>query len=211
LNSWQDVKKPAVVVLVVDTSGSMEGDKLAKAKEAAEAFLDTVSPNDFVGLVTFSTRINRTVAVAPIQASKFDIAAVIETATANGSTAMYDALKRAAEMADSYPVQGDAIRAVLLLSDGESNAGDTRLCDIVELQDQRENSVPCFSGRVGADIRGAGPALRTKNHVAIFSIAYGKDADLQTLKVIAQGTNGVATTADPKDIKTVLETFGRYF
>jgi hypothetical protein len=79
------------------------------------------------------------------------------------------------------------------------------------LQDERENNLGCPRGETPANARGAGVQLKTTNHVAIFSIAYGKDADLVTLKVLSQGTNGVTTTADPKNLISVLETFGRYF
>jgi Ca-activated chloride channel family protein len=211
LDGWQDVKKPAVVVLVVDTSSSMSGEKIEKAREGAEAFLDTVSPNNFVGVVTFSSGVDQRIEIGPLAANKFDLAETIEGLEASGQTAMYEALAAAVAMADSYPVTGEAIRAVLLLSDGVNTSGTARLCDVVQVQDRQERLIGCAAGVGSPELLGADPAIVTEHHVAIFSIGYGDDADHETLRIIAEGTNGVATAADPDNIRSVLETFGRYF
>ena len=49
-SSWQFVKKQADVLLVIDTSGSMEGAKIDQAKEAAQAFLNNMPSQNRVGL-----------------------------------------------------------------------------------------------------------------------------------------------------------------
>jgi Ca-activated chloride channel family protein len=211
IGTWQDVKKPGVVVLVVDTSGSMTGDKIEKARQGAEAFLDAVAPNNHVGMVTFSSTLNERIEVAPLSSSKFDLAETIQGLDASGETAMYDAIAAAVGMADAYEVSGEAIRAVLVLSDGQSNAGATRLCDVVLVQDREERNVGCNYSAGNADLLGVDPAIQTEHHVAIFAIGYGEDADTETLRIITEATNGVSTTADPDSIRAVLETFGRYF
>ena len=42
------------VILILDVSGSMHGNRLSIAKEAAKRVINTLSNNDFVGVVTFS-------------------------------------------------------------------------------------------------------------------------------------------------------------
>lgn len=211
LNTWHEVKKPGVVVLVVDTSGSMMGEKIEKARQGAEAFLDAIAPNSYVGVVTFSSAVNVRIDIGPLAQNKFDLVDAIDGLRAQGNTAMYDALSTAVQMADTYPLTGEAIRAVLLLSDGQSNAGGTRLCDIAQIQDRQERQIGCTRDAGAADLLGAGPAITTRHHVGIFSIGYGEDADKETLRVLAEATNGISTSADPDSIKAVLETFGRYF
>ncbi|XP_015763441.1 PREDICTED: VWFA and cache domain-containing protein 1-like isoform X1 [Acropora digitifera] len=46
------------VVLVIDTSASMVGEKMYIAKESAKTVLDTMNPKDQVGIVSFSTDIS---------------------------------------------------------------------------------------------------------------------------------------------------------
>ena len=41
--SWEDVKKPGIVTLVVDTSGSMMGGKLQQTKDGVTGFLDNMA------------------------------------------------------------------------------------------------------------------------------------------------------------------------
>src|SRR5205814_1188572 len=55
--TWREDRKPANVLLVLDTSGSMnEEGRLEHAKAGLETFLRNVSPNDRVGLTIFSDR-----------------------------------------------------------------------------------------------------------------------------------------------------------
>lgn len=46
------------VVLVIDTSASMAGDKLITAREAANTVLDTMNPKDQVGIVSFNHEVS---------------------------------------------------------------------------------------------------------------------------------------------------------
>src|SRR4051794_1072476 len=56
--AWHRDRKPANILLVLDTSGSMaEEQRLVRAKQGLDAFLRGVEPQDAVGLTTFSDRI----------------------------------------------------------------------------------------------------------------------------------------------------------
>ena len=43
------------VILMVDISGSMDGNRINLAKEAAKSVINTLSNNDFIGVITFSS------------------------------------------------------------------------------------------------------------------------------------------------------------
>jgi Ca-activated chloride channel family protein len=215
MGRWQDVKKTGVVVLVLDTSGSMSGDKLTQAKLGAVRFLDTVSPSNHVGLVTFSTSVNRVIPIGPIAKNKFDLAEGVNPTSAGGGTALSAAVKRAVELADAYPLSGDAIRGVILLSDGVNTGGSTQLCDVVKLTKAgSEEEVACPSGSSPGDsktLKGSELAISTAHPIHIFSIAYGGDADLEVLRIFSEATNSTFKKATEKDVLEILETFGKYF
>ena len=48
---------PLSVVLVLDTSGSMDGEKLAAAQAAGNAFLKALAPQDAVAPGAFNTKV----------------------------------------------------------------------------------------------------------------------------------------------------------
>jgi tight adherence protein B len=102
------------VILVFDTSGSMQGAPLAAAKDAAEEFLDVMPPEVRVGIVGFGP--SPALLAAPT-ADRASLAAELDNLTADGETALYDAVLQATSQFS--PEVND--RAVVLLSDG----GDT--------------------------------------------------------------------------------------
>src|SRR5436190_24136287 len=56
--AWRADRKPANVLLVLDTSGSMvQEDRLTRAKQGLTAFLGQVASQDRVGLATFADEI----------------------------------------------------------------------------------------------------------------------------------------------------------
>ena len=130
--NWEQVKRPGIVTVVVDTSGSMMGTKIAQAKNGLIRALDTMARNNQVGLVTFDDAINTRVPVAPLAESRFEIAEAAEKMRARGETALYDAIKAAIEMTDAAaPGDRDAIRGVVVLTDGLANRGAVRLDDLI--------------------------------------------------------------------------------
>jgi tight adherence protein B len=106
-------------MLVVDTSGSMAGQRLETAKEAARIYLNSVPPNARVGLVTFAGTASVRVPPTNDRAAVF---AVIDTLVADGETALYDgSVLGVREVAKQGP------RNVLVLSDGGDTASQATL------------------------------------------------------------------------------------
>ena len=85
---------PARILLLVDASGSMgEAQKVANARWAASRFLDALSPEDQVALAGFDSRYWGVVAFTPDREA---VRKGMETITPFGSTALNDALDKAA-------------------------------------------------------------------------------------------------------------------
>ena len=172
---------------------------------------DTMSAGNHVGILTFANTIRREVGIKPIAQNKFDLAAVVESARAEGGTALYDAVKKAVEMADAYPLSGDAIRGVVLLSDGIRTDGKVGLSDLIQLRTDQEQVISQFTEGDKKGLHGSGLAFSTSHPVHVFSIAYGNDADLEVLRIFSEATNSTFNKATEKNITEVLEIFSKYF
>jgi hypothetical protein len=219
------VKKPGIVTFVVDTSGSMEGEKLAQAKKGMIKALDNMARNNQVGFLTFSSGVGTRIPVAPLRENRFPIADAVNRMQANGGTALYDAVKAGVELTDRTPGEAGAIRAVVVLTDGQANAGQTRLHDLIQMTSRNEVSIRPFGGMENeqcgldtngtcvakADMRGAGLAINTTHPVQIFFVGIGKDADIQIGRLLAEATGAEFQGATEKDLAKVLEAISKYF
>jgi len=109
-------RTPVSVLLVIDTSGSMDrGGNIGLAKTAASRFVDQVPPGGQVGVLRFSDTIQ---VVHPLDADTATAKQRIGTLQANGETALYDAVSAGAGLLAKAPGQ----RVMVLLSDGEDTA-----------------------------------------------------------------------------------------
>ncbi len=151
----------ADIVLVIDTSGSMQGSAIAAAKAAASSFLDAVADDARVGLISFGDE------VVTHQAPTVDRAGVLadlaELEATGQETALWDALLIAAETLDGSE---DERSSVIVLTDGDDTASAAEPGDVV--------------GRLG----GGGAALYA---VAIES----RDTDLAALEAAVDGIGGL--------------------
>jgi Ca-activated chloride channel family protein len=104
---------PARVLLLVDASGSMsEERKVADARWAAGQILDALGPEDQVAVAGFDSRYWGVVAFTADRAA---VRTGLESITPFGSTALHDALDKAARDIASH---GEGRRAVVVLTDG---------------------------------------------------------------------------------------------
>jgi Ca-activated chloride channel family protein len=181
LTSWADLRKPANVLMVIDTSGSMSADapgtgksKLDLAKQAAINALPQFGPHDQVGLWMFSLKQDGDKdyrELVPMGKNNRDeLKARLNDLIPNGGTGLYDTTLASFQHVAQHQ-NGDAINAVVFLTDGKNEDNNSISLDTL-LPDLRKES--------GQDT------------VRIFTIAYGADADLSTLKKISQTTNAAA-------------------
>lgn len=125
---------PPQVVLAVDVSGSMEP-AIARAREAADAFVASLPDDSEVAIVTFGNRVDVPLNfVTDIAAVRSAIEA-IDIEDPQAETALYQGVDRAAEL---LPVRGDAPTSIILLSDGEDTVGGVSEEDTVRTLEQHD-------------------------------------------------------------------------
>jgi len=163
--SWNDVRKRARVLLVLDTSGSMSGTKLDLMKRASIDALDQFADDDEVGLWSFASRETELVPIGLVSRQRDQLKAKIAGLVASGGTALYSTARVSATYMRGA-IDPTRINAVLLLTDGRNEDGDRDLDQLLrDLQTEDERRV-----------------------VRVFTIGYGADADRETLKKIADAS-----------------------
>jgi Ca-activated chloride channel family protein len=189
--AWREDRKPANVMLVVDTSGSMgEENKLEQAKQGLDAFLRQLSPRDHLGLLQFSDKVTPLVKVGSFAQNRGRLRSAVRDLIPDGQTAVYDATL--AGYRDIQKLNDESrINAVVVLTDGEdnqSNATDSEVVRVLSAQSASE-----------------GHAVR------VYTIAYGRQANRDVLKSIAEASGGKAFEGDPKDIEAVYRSISSFF
>ncbi|MGB6836181.1 MAG: VWA domain-containing protein [Dehalococcoidia bacterium] len=126
------------VLLVVDTSGSMQGTPLEQARAAAERFMDGLGPHDRVAVLTFGDTVTT---VQDFTSNAETVTAVLEDLEATGNTALYQATADSARMAVA---SASARKAIIFLSDGLDNGGKSRISREDSLSAAETLGVPTF-------------------------------------------------------------------
>jgi Ca-activated chloride channel family protein len=129
---WVDVpnddkigKAPAAVSLVIDTSGSMAGDKIRHAREAASRLVSELRDGDIVNVVTFSDQAVERVAPTRLDAmSRQRIASVLAELRAEGGTNLFEGVRTGGMAVMGSPAT-HPVRRVVLISDGIATVGMT--------------------------------------------------------------------------------------
>lgn len=128
-----ELRRPGSTAFVLDTSGSMAGERLAALQETMTSLIDGSAAtdtgpvglrgNENVTLIPFATSVH------PLTAVTFDpedpgvahqLTSAVDGLVADGTTAIYEALADAYEHVDT---SGGTIPSIVLLSDGEVTEG----------------------------------------------------------------------------------------
>jgi Ca-activated chloride channel family protein len=190
--AWREDRKAANVMLVFDTSGSMgEENKIDQAKDGLRVFFRELSPRDRVGLVSFNTKVFPEAPVAEVKSNLSLLRQRVSGLLPDGETAVYDAT------AAGY----DAVRKL---------RDDSRINAVVVLTDGQDTSSRLSPNELVNRLR-AENNQSEQQVVRVFTIAYGKQADRDTLAKIARASGGEEFSGDPTEIETVYRTISSFF
>ncbi|MBI5691269.1 MAG: VWA domain-containing protein [Verrucomicrobia bacterium] len=131
----RDRRPPVNLALVIDRSGSMAGEKIAKAREAALEAIRRLAPDDVVALVAYDTRVQTLVPARPVGNGR-QLEEAIHALAAGGNTALYGGVMRAAEEVRRFASDRGYVNRVILLSDGLANVGPSSPQDLARLGTQ---------------------------------------------------------------------------
>ena len=184
---FHQTKKKATILLLLDTSGSMEGEKIKSAIASSINFVGRLDPNDEIFLMVFGGDGN----VFELGGGRAgdiseDLTNKLNGLFANGGTPLYDGVCSATQKINEVQAAHEAnnekrLYGIVLLSDGQDTAS-------ANTQNQMFNCLPS-----GESVEG------TK----VFTIAFGDDADADLMLRIANRTNGKTFKGDPASIESI--------
>lgn len=190
LQLWKEDKKTADIVLVLDTSGSMnEEQKMQNAREGAKQLVSMLDDSDTFSLLPFSTRMNWAFQDLPVKTQRQKAEDTISSLFADGGTELYDSIDAAYKHLLDKGSKNDSIRAVVVLTDGADTESNEKLEDLLQHIQQNSEQRP----------------------ISIFSIAYGGDARRDVLQKISEATQARMYEGTPQNIVEVFRDISTFF
>lgn len=187
---WVDVPKaqrrahvPMSITLTIDTSGSMSGEKIMRARDAAKAMVNGMKNGDLIAIHRFDGNAHEMVAPTVLDShSRMMVLGTIAELEPGGATNMFEALDLAIRRARSAPAT-HPVRRVVMISDGRATAGPTSTHTLAQ---QAENGVP-FG-------------------VQVTALGVGLDYDENTLNALAMRSSGrLFHLSDPKEMTGIVQ------
>lgn len=123
------------LVFLIDTSGSMYGEKLRLIKESLKILVDQLRPEDRVSIVAYAGRAGLLLDATP-GSMKDSILSVLDWLEAGGSTAGGEGINLAYDIAKRNFITGGNNR-VILCTDGDFNVGVSSTGDLERLIEER--------------------------------------------------------------------------
>ena len=186
LKSWQSyAKKPSLVAVVVDTSGSMTGTKITAMQNTLKTYVESLGPKEQIALIRFSSEIQPPVLVDGTAEGRDRGIQFISSLNAQGGTKLYDATLYARNWLQQN-LRKDAINAVLVLTDGEDTESHTNL------------------NQLGEELKKSG--FNSDQRIAFFTIGYGSVGEFNpdALKQIANLNGGYYSQGKPETIARLM-------
>lgn len=188
---WHDVKKHSLVYLVLDTSGSMNGDPMNAAKKGAAQFIREMQKEDEIGVIAFSDQPRLVKPLGKVRDVGESLAQAVEGLFADGGTSLYDATVTAMDLIEKHKKESkeQKLYGVVVLSDGKDTASRKGKSDLFDLM----------------------PATEAADGTRIFTVAYGSEADEDLLQQISSRSNALFLKGDAGNIDKIYHQISAYF
>ncbi len=173
---------PVDLALVIDTSGSMEGEKIENARSAAKTLVDSLKDGDIVSIDRFDDDAKPVVAPTIVnKESRVTVERKIDALTTGGSTNLFDGLALGEAHVARAP-ETHSVRRVVVISDGQANIGPSSPAELGQLAE-----------------RGV------KFHAQVTALGVGNDYSEQTLNALAVRSSGrLYHIDDPREMAGML-------
>lgn len=153
-SDWQAQRKPLCIIPVLDISGSMSGAKLDYAKQSILKLIDHLSPQDYLGLVSFSSsaRVDAKPRLMTAEA-KDEFRAIVNRYHVEGSTNFSDGMILAFKIANEMDLAEATLVRVIAFTDGQPTHGITDQNSLKTLFEKSmgRTTVSAFGYGVGAN------------------------------------------------------------
>ncbi|MEO0853311.1 MAG: extracellular solute-binding protein, partial [Cyanobacteria bacterium J06648_11] len=186
IRSWEDVaKKPSLVAVVIDSSGSMGGQKIAAVQATLKTYIDNLGAKNQIALIDFDSSIRQPVLIDGSTEGRDRGIQFISSLTADGGTRLYDASLSARDWLQQNLREG-AINAVLVLTDG-ADSGSQISFQQLEQELQSSN-------------------FASDDRIAFFTVGYGKEGEFRAdvLEKMAELNGGYYSKGDPSTIARLM-------
>ena len=117
----QTERTPVNLAIVLDRSGSMQGEKIQQAKAAARKAVEMLAPQDIISIVTYESNV-RVLVPATRVTDKQQILNAINNIQPAGSTALFGGVSKGAYEVRKF-LSDNRVNRIILLSDGLANQG----------------------------------------------------------------------------------------
>ena len=185
LKFWKENKssgKQIVAMFVSDVSGSMHGKKIEALKDSLKNAMQYVSEDAKVGLMSFNYEVFNDLPIGKFTKSQQEFfVGAVDSLNADGGTSTNNAILMAIKLInEEQQKSSEEIKPIIiLLADGNTGSGYSL--------NNVKNLIKAFD-------------------IPIYTIGYGRDADVEELKKIANINGGAFIDASTDDVSYVIKT-----
>ncbi len=163
-----DSKKrvPINLAIVIDKSGSMSGQRIEKAREAAILAVNMLNENDTLSIVAYDSEARVIVPATKVDNKLRIIGLINENIYAAGGTALFAGLSKGIKQVENQLTK-DKVNRIILLSDGQANIGPSSVDELSQLA-----------------------IIAAKKNIAITTLGIGSDYNELLMSSIASYSDG---------------------
>ena len=170
----ETTRTPVNIAIVLDKSGSMAGEKLYRARDAALMALRRLNAEDIAAVVSYDSTVQVLLPATRLD-DKSTVQRALQGLQAGGNTALFAGVSRGAAEVRKF-LDRDRVNRIILLSDGLANVGP---------------SSPAELGRLGASLAKEGVSVST------IGLGLGYNEDLMALLAgMSDGNHAFVESAD---------------